>query len=178
MVAYRRNYVPGGTYFFTVTLRDRRSRILIEQIDLLRTAFKDVVRKRPFTIDAIVVLPEHLHAVMTLPAGDADYSGRWRAIKSAFSRSLVKSGYAIPKDRRGEYRLWQRRFWEHTIWDEEDLQAHVDYTHYNPVKHGLSGRAADWPYSSIHRFIRRGWVAADWGTAPESFSESDFGEPR
>ena len=178
MVAYRRNYVPGGTYFFTVTLRNRRSRILIEQIDLLRAAFRDVVHERPFTIDAIVVLPEHLHAVMTLPASDADYSGRWRAIKSAFSRSLAKAGHSLPKDRRGEYRLWQRRFWEHTIRDADDLQTHVDYTHYNPVKHGLSSRAADWPYSSIHRFIRRGWVGADWGVAPESFRDADFGEPR
>jgi putative transposase len=177
MVAYRRNYVLGGTYFFTVTLRDRRSRVLVDHVDLLREAFRDVRRERPFILDAIAVLPEHLHTVMTLPKGDADYSGRWRAIKSAFSRSLAKAGVRLWQDHRGEYRLWQRRFWEHTIRDEGDLQTHVDYIHYNPVKHGLVERAAAWPYSSIHRFIRRGWIPADWGVAPDCFDGAEFGEP-
>jgi putative transposase len=177
MVAYRRNFVSGGTYFFTVTLRDRRSRVLVDHVDLLREAFRDVRRERPFILDAIVVLPEHLHTVMTLPKGDADYSGRWRAIKSAFSRSLAKAGVRLRQGHRGEYRLWQRRFWEHTIRDEDDLQTHVDYIHYNPVKHALVERAAAWPYSSIHRFIRRGWIPADWGVAPDCFGGAEFGEP-
>ena len=132
MVAFRRNRVAGGTYFFTVTLRDRHLRMLVDQVDLLRKAFRDVRRDRRFTIDAIVILPEHLHAVLTLPDGDADYSGRWRAIKGAFSRSLVHAGVNLAKDRRGEYRLWQRRFWEHTIRDQADLQAHVDYPKGDP----------------------------------------------
>jgi putative transposase len=178
MVAYRRNFVSGGTYFFTVTLRNRRARTLVEHVDLLRHAFREVRCKRPFAIEAIAVLPEHLHAVITLPEGDADYSGRWRAIKSNFTHALAKSGQALSKDRRGEYRLWQRRFWEHTIRDENDLQTHVDYVHYNPVKHGWTNRAADWPHSSIHRSIRNGWLTVDWGVAPECFENADFGEPR
>ena len=110
--------------------------------------------------------------------GFTECSGSWRAIKSAFSWSLVKAGLAIATDRRGEFRLWQRRFWERTIRDEDELQTHVDYTDYNPVKRGLSSRVAVWPYSSIHRFILRSWVGADWGVALESFCDADFGEPR
>ena len=177
MVRFRRNYVPGGSYFFTVTLRDRGSRMLTDHLDLLRAAFREVRRERPFTIDAIVILPEHIHAVMTMPEGDADYSGRWREIKGTFSRSLVRSGIALARDARGEYRLWRRRFWEHTIRDENDLRLHVDYIHFNPVKHGWVSRAADWPYSSSHQFVRRGWLDAEWGAAPEGFDGLDWGEP-
>jgi putative transposase len=111
MVLYRRNRVAGGTYFFTVTLRDRRSDALVSHVGLLREAFRMVRTKRPFTIDAIVVLPDHLHAIWTLPEGDTDYSGRWRAIKSRFSHNLKKSGFPLTRDKRGEYLLWQRRFW-------------------------------------------------------------------
>jgi len=177
MVQFRRNYVPGGTYFFTVTLRDRRSSLLTGHVDLLRSAFREVHRERPFTIDAIAVLPEHLHAVITMPEGDADYSARWRAIKGSFSHSLARSGVALAKDSRGEYRLWRRRFWEHTIRDEDDLRVHVDYTHFNPVKHGWASRASDWPYSSFHRYVRLGWLDADWGIAAEVFDGMEFGEP-
>lgn len=156
MVLYRRNRVAGGTYFFTVTLRDRSSDLLVRHVDLLREAFRLVHNIRPFTIDAIVILPEHCHALWTLPEGDTDYSGRWRAIKSHFTRHLRTAGVRLIRDNRGEYQLWQRRFWEHTIRDERDYRHHVDYIHYNPVKHGLVEQAADWPYSSIHRYVRLG----------------------
>ena len=164
MVLYRRNYVPGGTFFFTVTLRDRRADTLVREIDGLRAAFVRTMTARPFTLDAVVVLPEHLHAVMTLPDGDTDYSGRWRAIKSEFVRGLRKRGYAIAQNARGEAMLWQTRFWEHTLRDEDDLRRHVDYIHFNPVKHGLVKRPTDWPHSSIHRYIADGRLLADWGT--------------
>jgi putative transposase len=120
MVLYRRNRVAGGTYFFTVTLRDRSSDVLVRHVELLRNAFRAVRTERPFAIDAIVILPDHLHAVWTLPEGDADYSGRWRAIKSYFTRDLRLSDMPLTADNRGEYRLWQR-FWEHTIRDDADF---------------------------------------------------------
>jgi len=162
MVHYRRNRVAGGTYFFTVTLRDRSSDRLVRHVGLLRDAFRSVRAERPFTIDAIVILPDHLRAIWTLPAGDADYSGRWRAIKSRFTHGLRASGIPFSRDSRGEYRLWQRRFWEHTIRDDDDFNRHVDYIHYNPVKHGLTRRAADWQYSSLHRYVRLGLLTDDW----------------
>lgn len=111
MVHFRRHFVPGGSYFFTVTLRDRRSQALTDHIGALREAFRAVQLERPFEIIAVVVLPEHLHTVIRLPEGDADYSGRWRAIKGRFSRALVKAGVPLKRDRRGEYDLWCRRFW-------------------------------------------------------------------
>lgn len=173
MVNYRRNLVPGGTYFFTVTLRGRSSRLLTEHIALLRAAFRSVKRKQPFHIDAIVILPEHLHTIWTLPEGDAGYPGRWRAVKSAFTRAVVKSGVAVEHNEKGEYALWQRRYWEHTIADEEDYRRHVDYIHYNPVKHGCAKQVADWPYSSFHHYVRQGILPHDWAGGED---EGTFGE--
>src|SRR2546430_6104586 len=121
MVRYRRNFVPGGTYFFTVTLADRTSSAIVDHAGALRTAFRITRAERPFTIDAIVILPDHLHAVMTLPPEDSDFSGRWRQIKSLFTRHVVARGLPVVRNQRGEYALWQRRFWEHTIRDEKDL---------------------------------------------------------
>ena len=161
MVRYRRNLLPGGTYFFTVTLADRRSTALVDNIAILREAFRAARRERPFTIDAIVILPEHLHLVMTLPVGDADYSGRWRRIKGLFARRVAKA-VSLERNARGEYALWQTRFWEHTIRDESDFERHIDYIHYNPVKHALVSRVADWPYSSFHRYVRLGILPDDW----------------
>jgi len=167
MPNYRRHRVPGGTYFYTVNLLDRSSDLLTAHIDQLRAAFAEVRAGHPFEIDAIVVLPEHLHAVWTLPAGDADYPTRWRLIKSAFTRRLPR-GLDAPRStsrrRKGERGVWQRRFIEHTIRDDDDLARHVDYIHFNPVKHGLVTRPADWPYSSIHRYIADGVLPPDWGT--------------
>ncbi len=163
MPDYRRNRVPGGTYFFTINLRDRSSDLLITQIDALRTAVRQVAAKSPFHIDAWVVLPEHMHCVWTLPENDLDYSGRWRAIKMGFSKSLPaverRSSVMI---NRGERGIWQNRFWEHTIRDDRDYAAHMDYTHFNAVKHGLVQNAADWPYSSFRRCIAKGIYPGDW----------------
>lgn len=162
MVNYRRVRVPGAAYFFTVTLRDRRKSTLIDHADLLRSMVRGVWHDRRFGIEAAVVLPDHLHAICTLPPGDADYSGRWRAIKARFSRALAGRGVPIVRNRRGEYDLWQRRFWEHLIRDDGDFARHVDYIHYNPVKHGLVADPFDWRWSSIHAFARRGLVSRGW----------------
>ena len=171
MVQYRRNFVPGATYFFTVNLVDRRSRILSDHIDLFRRAFRKARVERPFTIDAIVVLPEHLHALITMPENDADYPGRWKAIKSKFTYVLRKQNVELPPLAEGGYKLWQRRYWEHTMRNDEDLQRHFDYIHYNPVKHGWVSRVADWPYSSFHRYVRLGWLPENW--AGENMKNED-----
>jgi putative transposase len=164
MTNYRRNFVPGASYFYTVNLADRQSRLLTEQIGSLRGAFRYTRARHPFAIEAIVVLPDHLHAIWTLPDGDADFALRWRIIKSAFSRGLPQreciSGSRKAKGERG---IWQRRYWEHTLRDEEDFARHVEYIHYNPVKHGHVTRVADWPYSSFHRMVRLGIYSRDWG---------------
>jgi REP-associated tyrosine transposase len=177
MVHYRRNLVPGGTFFFTVTLADRRDTTLVDRITALRDAFRVARSERPFAVDAIVVLPDHLHAMMTLPSGDADFSGRWRRIKALFTHRVVREGLAVERNRRGEFALWQRRFWEHTIRDEADFARHVDYIHFNPVKHGLVSRVGDWPHSSFHQYVRRGVLPADWGGDVRSVSGGGFGEP-
>jgi putative transposase len=175
MVAYRRNLVPGGTFFFTVVLEDRRSTLLIDRIASLRLAFRVARGEQPFKIDAIVILPDHLHTIMALPEGDSDFSGRWRRIKSAFSRRVVAEGVPAKRNRRGEYALWQRRFWEHTVRDETDFARHVDYIHYNPVKHGLVSRVTDWPHSSFHRYVRSGLLPQDWG-GTAVVADGAFGE--
>jgi len=175
MVQYRRNFISGGTFFFTVMLADRRSSALVENIDVLRKAFHVAREERPFSIDAIVILPEHLHVTMTLPSEDSDFSGRWRRIKSLFTRQVIASGAHIARDRRGEYQLWQRRFWEHTIRDDRDLSAHIDYIHYNPVKHGLVSQVSDWPHSSFHRYVRDGLLPLDWAGSTDHPTDG-FGE--
>lgn len=166
----------GGTYFFTVTLRNRKSSVLVDWIDELRECVRDMLREKPFHIDAWVVLPEHLHTVWTLPPGDDDYSTRWKLIKSRFTRRLIKAGLPIDQNERGEYNLWQGRFWEHTIYDETDYANHIDYIHYNPVKHGWVKRVSDWPYSTFHRYVEKGIYPADWGNAI-SESPNHYGEP-
>ncbi len=163
MVQYRRSQTPGGTYFFTVNLRDRISGQLVTHVDHLRQAFNDVCQQCPFEIIAAVVLPDHLHMIMKLPVDDNDYPGRWRAIKSRFTRALVKDGVDMIRNSKGEYNLWQRRYWEHQIRDEIDLQRHIDYIHFNPVKHGYVKRVVDWPYSSFHRYVKSGVLDENWG---------------
>jgi len=173
---YRRDLTPGGTYFFTVALRDRSARTLVQHIDTLRAAIRVARRQSPFEIIAWVVLPEHMHSVWKLPEGDSDYAGRWRIIKTQFTRKLAPSRSRRPSQaRRGEKGIWQRRFWEHRIRDDRDLQVHVDYIHFNPVKHGYCTRACDWPYSTFHRWVRSGHYDVDWGVSETSFS-GGFGE--
>jgi len=163
MPDYRRNRVPGGTFFLTVNLRDRRSDLLVTQIDLLRDAVRRVRARAPFRIDAWVVLPDHLHCLWTLPQGDADFPGRWRAIKTAFVKCLPTGESRSPvMTSRGERGIWQRRYWEHTIRDDRDFAAHMDYTHFNPVKHGLVEHPADWPHSSFRRCLASGLYPAGW----------------
>jgi putative transposase len=176
MVRYRRNRVPGGTYFFTATLANRRARTLVDHIASLRDAFRAVRRRQQFLVDAIVVLPDHLHTIWTLPFGDDDYPGRWRAIKSRFVRALRSAGVSVVANDRGECRLWARRYWEHTIRDEQDMDRHLDYIHYNPVRHGLVQRVADWQFWSFHRYVRMGWLPGDWGGEPPVAEGHSYGE--
>jgi len=159
-----------------VTLVDRRSRALVEHVVVLREVLRRVRRERPFQMQAVVVLPDHPHTVWTLPKDDNDYPARWRAIKSRFTRVVRECGVSLTPNAKGEYDLWQRRYWEHTIRDEDDLQRHVDYIHCNPVKHGLVKRVADWPYSSFHRYVRLGRLSPDWGFDLALSHTGDFGE--
>jgi putative transposase len=163
MTSYRRNFIPGGCFFFTVNLADRGLRLLTEHVDALRGAIRVTRERHPFTIDAIVILPDHLHAVWSMPEGDRDFATRWRLIKSTFSRSFA-AGEPVSASRvaKGERGIWQRRYWEHTIRDEDDLARHIDYVHINPVKHRLVTRVKDWPYSSFHRMVGLGIYPEDW----------------
>jgi putative transposase len=163
MTAYRRCRLPGGTFFFTLNLADRRKALLMENIDSLRGAFREVLSGHPLKIQAIVVLPEHIHCLWELPAGDCDYSTRWRQIKSAFSRTLPPGErISASRARKGERGVWQRRFWEHTIRDDEGFATRFDYIHYNPAKHGDVKEVEDWPFSSFHRHVRLGVYPIDW----------------
>ncbi|AMK77081.1 MULTISPECIES: REP-associated tyrosine transposase [Methylomonas] len=177
MTEYRRFQHAGATWFFTVNLVERHgNRLLTDQIDLLRMAFAHVKARHPYEIDAIVILPEHLHCILTLPAGDSDFSVRWGLIKAYFARHIAK-GERISKSRekRGERGLWQRRFWEHLIRDEADYRQHIDYIHWNPVKHGWVQCVKDWPHSSFHGYVKRGVYPESWG-GDIDFSKFSAGE--
>src|SRR3972149_4839634 len=202
MPNYRRARVPGASYFFTVTLADRAEHWLVEQIDALRGAFARTRGELPFRVDSIVVLPDHLHCIWTLPPGDADFSLRWQRIKGRFTHAChaADAGRTPPSARPGpvgrsfsapiarpspvgrsfsapiaDRRIWQHRFWEHVLRDDRDFERHVDYIHFNPVKHGHAGRAADWPHSSIHCYIRTGLLLPDW--AGDAEIDACAGEP-
>ena len=150
MPNYRRDRTPGGTYFFTVNLRNRRESLLVDRIDLLRDCVARERAARPFSLVAWVVLPDHMHWLWRLPAADSDYPTRWRRIKTAFSKAL------------GRDDVWQLRYWEHRIRDERDLHRHVDYIHLNPAKHGLVARPGEWAHSSFHEYVKRGVYSLDW----------------
>ena len=164
---YRRILVPGGTYFFTVITFERRKIFIQEnEVEKLRQAFRTVQERHPFKIEAAVILPDHLHMIWRLPEGDSDYPNRWRLIKSHFTRHWGGGGeipVSATRLEKGEQAVWQRRYWEHLIRDEEDLKRHVEYIHYNPVKHGLVQAPVEWEYSSFHTYVREGLYAADWG---------------
>jgi putative transposase len=165
---YRRVKIGGGTYFFTVNLAERERSLLVDHINHLRSVMRLVKSRHPFDINAIVILPDHLHALWTLPEGDSDYSTRWALIKAGFSRGLDREERIRQSRRRkGERGIWQRRFWEHTLRNERDFERHVDYIHYNPVKHGWVNRVSDWPYSSFHRFAGMGVYSFDWAAPPD-----------
>jgi putative transposase len=194
---YRRAWIPGGSYFFTVVTDHRRPLLATESaVEVLRQAIRTVRAKRPFAVDAMVVLPDHLHCIWTLPPGDADFATRWRLIKTWFTKhcdpgllnmasgyaaltrptgvGTATSGYAAltrPTDVGAEVAnaVWQNRYWEHVLRDEADYERHADYIHYNPVKHGLVASAGDWPYSSFRRFVTVGLYPKNWGQGVLAF---------
>ena len=171
---YRRVYLPGGTFFFTLVTYKRRPILSSpENIQILRNAFQYTMGRYPFSVVASVILPDHVHFIWTLPEDSSDYSTRWRLIKSHFTRNWQpKSGSSESASRRekGEADVWQRRFWEHLIRDEDDLSNHIEYIHYNPVKHGLVNTPAEWKYSSFMKYVRNGAYDLDWGREEKIFS--------
>ncbi|KTD18727.1 Transposase and inactivated derivatives [Legionella lansingensis] len=176
MRRYRRSTVAGATYFFTLNLQNRKSTILINHIDKLRFAFKKVQVNHPFKIDAIIILPDHLHLMMTLPIGDVDYSKRLNLIKGMFSRQIAPyESISLSRQKKREREIWQRRFWEHCIRNNADYEQHINYIHYNPVKHHYVSSPSRWPYSSIHRFIQSGILPVNWACNDE-FHDGHFGE--
>jgi len=169
MPNYRRAKISGGTYFFTVVTYRRRP---LFQYPESRHMLRDVViktqKQHPFRVDAWVLLPDHLHCIWTLPEGDADFSKRWGLIKSGFSKqakSLFHREDWLTQSKiiHRESTLWQRRFWEHQIRNNDDFSRHMDYIHWNPVKHGYVDRVCDWAYSTFHRYVRVGTYPEDWG---------------
>jgi putative transposase len=164
MPNYRRNRVPGGTYFFTVNLLERRRSLLVDHIDGLRTSIRKTRNKMPFHIDAWVILPDHMQCIWTLPENHDNYSSRWQSIKKEFSKSIpayeYRSEARIKNNERG---IWQSRFWEYTIRDELVYCRHIDYIHFNLVKHGLVRTVKDWPHSTFHRLVELGVYQPEWG---------------
>jgi putative transposase len=178
---YRRANQPGGTYFFTLVTYNRR-RYLTDELarNCLRKAWREICEKRPFVLEGVCLLPDHLHCVWKLPEGDNDFSTRWAGIKAQFSRYYRQAGgsqelQTTSRKRTGEASLWQRRFWEHQIRDQEDYIRHMDYIHYNPVKHGIVQRVADWPWSTFHRYVKEGVYDIGWGSQDMEWID-EFGE--
>lgn len=166
---YRRAKTEGGTFFFTLVTYNRRPFLCEpENVDLLREAIKVVKRKHPFILKAIVLMPDHLHCIWTLPRGDWDFSSRWRLIKGEFTRRCdrkIKEQPSFSRQRKKEQAIWQRRFWEHQITDEQDFIRHVEYVHYNPVKHGYVKSPKEWKFSSFDKYVDRGIYDQNWGIA-------------
>ena len=167
----------GQVYFFTLVTHERRPFLTTDAgRSALREAIRHVRQTHPFRITAIVLLPDHLHAVLELPDGDSDYSTRWRLIKSQFTRRWRETGgmegdTSQSRQQKGERGVWQRRFYEHTCRDENDLKRCVDYIHVNPLKHGLVQRVRDWPWSSFHRYVELGEYTSDWGNAGDWYGD-------
>jgi putative transposase len=165
---YRRAFVPGGTFFFTL-VTEGRAPVLTTALagDCLRAAFRETLARWPFDVRGIVLLPDHLHTIWTLPDDETDFSIRWGFLKKQFTRAWLAAGgtersTSASRARNRRRGVWQRRFWEHTIRDEADLVHHCDYIHYNPVKHGLVACPHAWPHSSFQRFVREKCYEADW----------------
>lgn len=175
---YCRATIEGGTYFFTlVTYKRQRLLCLPTNVCLLRNVFRYVMQQHPFIINAFVLLPDHLHCIWTLPQGDSNFSTRWRLIKSYFSRqciTLSQENLSTTRQNKKEQAIWQRRFWEHLIRDEVDFKNHLEYIHYNPIKHGLVKAPKDWEYSSFHRSVRQGMYDITWGAGQEIVFDSDI----
>jgi putative transposase len=183
MPEYRRVKTKGGTYFFTVITNLRQPLLTTECVrQALRQGIQRARQTLPFHIDGWVVLPDHLHSVWTLPLEDGNYAARWAIIKRQVSTLCGKQFKEIEipsesKQRRKESGVWQRRYWEHQIRDDSDYERHMDYLHWNPVKHGYVRQVADWPFSSFHRLVAQGIYPPDWGgTAIEETKTINFGE--
>ncbi|MFZ5502784.1 MAG: REP-associated tyrosine transposase [Pseudomonadota bacterium] len=170
---YRRVFVPGASYFFTlVTERRRPILATVTVVECLRAAFRAVRKTRPFELDAIVVLPDHLHCIWTLPQGDADFSTRWRLIKTRFTKQcdpVLRVPSDLARAAKHEQAIWQHRYWEHLLRDETDYVRHIEYIHYNPVKHGLVSSAIEWPYSSFRRYVGANIYPSNWGQGVMEF---------
>ena len=182
MSNYRRANTKGGTYFFTVVTYRRQRFLCDENVrNALREGIKTTQASHPFTIDAWVLLPDHIHCIWTLPPDDADFGIRWAMIKRYVTKQcgqeLKRDAWINrSKQKRKESTLWQRRFWEHQIRNERDYERHMDYLHYNPVKHGLVEKVAGWPHSTFHRYVRQGVYGMDW-TGVVDQEPKGFGEP-
>lgn len=166
---YRRAKIAGASYFFTLVTHERRPVFAAtETVALLLASIARVNSRYPFDIDAMVILPDHIHTVWTLPEGDADFPMRWRLIKDGFTKPFVRTQGAQQRSAsrlaKNEQAIWQRRYWEHVIRDDDDFAAHVDYIHYNPVRHGLVKAARDWPHSSFATWVERGFYEPHWGS--------------
>lgn len=181
MPEYRRANIPGATYFFTVTTHRRQPLLTDPRCrESLRNTIKLVQLEMPFEIAAWVLMPDHLHTVWQLPPNDKDFSLRWSLIKQHVTRDcaawLPQQNLSPSREKRGEGALWQRRFWEHLIRDETDFSRHLNYIHYNPVKHGYVSNVADWPYSTFHRYVKQGVYPENWGGAVQASDANSFGE--
>jgi putative transposase len=183
MPEYRRSFLPGGTFFFTVVTYQRRPFLASPKARaVLRQALETIAERYPFTTEAICLLPDHLHCIWTLPGGDTNYSVRWSEIKKRFTKAYLDQiepldEFHISRRNHGEATVWQRRFWEHTIRDIEDFNNHLNYIHYNPVKHALVSNVADWRWSSFHRYVSDGYYDSDWGTSiSETITNMHCGE--
>ena len=170
---YRRAFSPGGTFFFTVVTHRRRPLLAsAAAVEILRTAFRSVRQSRPFKIDAMVVMPDHLHCIWTMPPDDADFATRWRLVKTWFTKNspqFIRSAPDLARSAKGEQAVWQHRYWEHRVWDDNDYARHVDYIHFNPIKHGLASCASASPYSSFDRYVAAGLYPANWGQCSMDF---------
>jgi putative transposase len=174
MPDYHRIYIPGGTYFFTLVTYDRLPILVTpEARDILRTAWNNVQKRYPFSTIALCILPDHLHCIWSLPEDEANYSLRWSEIKRQFSREYSTrvgsiADRTISRLKRREAAIWQRRFWVHLVCNEDDLRNHIDYIHYNPMKHGLVRSVSEWKWSTFHRFVKNGFYEEGWGGYEES----------
>jgi len=155
MTRYRDNRVPGMTYFFTVRLLDRNSTLLTDHFSAFGEAMRQARIRKPFHVDAWVVLPDHAHAIWTLPPGDHDCATRWRAVKIAFSKALHKTGLTLASA--ADATIWERHYRDYRVGDDDEYAALIDYVHSNPMRHGLCQQAAEWPWSSLHRFVAAGF---------------------
>lgn len=183
MPEYRRANTKGGTYFFTVNTHHRQKLLTDEDVrNALRAGIENTRKTLPFQLIAWVLLPDHMHCIWTLPEGDADFATRWGMIKRHVSQCCAhrlhqEAGLNDSRRKRNELSLWQRRYWEHQIRNENDLARHVDYIHWNPLKHGLVDKVSDWPYSTFHRYVDEGVYPKNWcGDSSAVWNEAEFGE--